>query len=167
MGTTERSLTALKEHIEDIVIASNVHKLDPELVAAIVMTESSGNKYAIRYEPAFLVRYVEPTMDDSRFASCGHRITEKISRATSWGLMQVMGLVARENGFKGKFLSQLCNPKIGLDMGCFHFAKLLRRHDGDNIRGLLAYNGGSDTGYPARVDSWRREISESGLFKKS
>ena len=131
------------------------------------MTESSGSKYAIRYEPAFLRRYVERTIEDPTLTTCGHTITEKISRATSWGLMQVMGLVARENGFKGKFLSQLCNPKIGLDIGCTHFAKLLRRHNGDHVRGLLAYNGGADEGYPTRVDTWRREISESGLFKKS
>jgi len=32
--------------------------------------------------------------------------------------MQVMGQVAREHGFEGKFLSALCDPALGLDIGC-------------------------------------------------
>ncbi len=83
--------------------------LDPALVCAIVEQESAWNSFAMRYEPAFRARYVAPL---------GLPITEEVARSTSWGLLQVMGQVARENGFDGTFLSALCEPAVGLDCGC-------------------------------------------------
>ena len=89
--------------------AATKHALDPALVCAIIEQESSWNPHAIRYEPGFRTRYVAPL---------GLPPTEEIARSISWGLMQVMGQVAREHGFEGKFLSALCDPAIGLDIGC-------------------------------------------------
>ena len=71
--------------------------------------ESAWNSFAMRYEPAFRARYVAPL---------GLAITEEVARSISWGLMQVMGQVAREHVFDGKFLSALCEPAVGLDCGC-------------------------------------------------
>lgn len=85
------------------------HALDPALLCAVVEQESAWNSFAMRYEPAFRARYVAPL---------GLAITEEVARAISWGLLQVMGQVARENGFDGKFLSALCEPAAGLDCGC-------------------------------------------------
>jgi Transglycosylase SLT domain len=79
------------------------------LVCAIIEQESAWNPHAIRYEPGFRTRYVAPL---------GLPPTEEIARSISWGLMQVMGQVAREHGFTGKFLSALCDPVVGLDIGC-------------------------------------------------
>ncbi len=59
----------------------------------------------------------------------------------SWGLMQVMGAVAREYGFSGRFLSQLCDPAVGLEYGCRHLSILLKRH-GTIRAALSAYNSG-------------------------
>lgn len=89
-------------------IAEN-HALDPALVCAVVEQESAWDAHAIRYEPAFRTRYVAPL---------GLPPTEEVARSMSWGLMQVMGQVAREHGFSSKFLSPLCNPAAGLDLGC-------------------------------------------------
>jgi hypothetical protein len=89
--------------------AAAYHELDPALVCAIIEQESAWNTYAIRYEPGFRTRYVAPLHLPS---------TEEIARSISWGLMQVMGQVAREHGFDGKFLSSLCDPALGLDLGC-------------------------------------------------
>ncbi len=86
------------------------------LVCAIVEQESAWNTYAIRYEPGFRTRYVAPL---------GLPATEEIARSISWGLMQVMGQVAREHGFTGKFLSALCDPLVGLDIGCAALASKL------------------------------------------
>lgn len=85
------------------------HALHPALICAVVEQESAWNSFAMRYEPAFRARYVAPL---------GLPITEEVARSISWGLMQVMGQVARENGFDGKFLSALCDPAAGLDCGC-------------------------------------------------
>lgn len=65
--------------------------LDPALVCAVIEEESSWDTYAMRYEPFFRERYVRPLKLTS---------TEEIARSVSWGLMQVMGQVAREHGFK-------------------------------------------------------------------
>jgi soluble lytic murein transglycosylase-like protein len=59
----------------------------------------------------------------------------------SWGLCQVMGAVAREHGFLGRFLSQLCDPPVGLEYGCRHLSGYLKRF-GDPFPALEAFNGG-------------------------
>ncbi len=109
--------------------------LDPDLVRAIVLIESSGDPWAVRYEPAFYYRYVRGKIP-------GISITEEVARATSWGLMQVMGQVARERGFQGKFLSALCDPETGLRFGALHLKRFLDRH-GDVEKAVAAYNAGS------------------------
>src|SRR5271154_2482587 len=92
------------------------HGLDPALVCAVVEQESAWDAHAMRYEPGFRSRYVAPL---------GLPPTEEVARSLSWGLMQVMGQVARERGFAGKFLSALCDPATGLDIGCAVLASKL------------------------------------------
>ena len=89
-------------------IATN-HSLDPALVCAVIEQESAWDAHAIRYEPAFRTRYVAPL---------GLPPTEEVARSISWGLMQVMGQVAREHSFAGKSLAALCDPATGIDIGC-------------------------------------------------
>lgn len=72
------------------------HNLPPELVCAICEQESSWNPFAIRYEPAFMSKYVAPLFTNNKIDA-----TEAYARAISWGLMQVMGQAARECGFHG------------------------------------------------------------------
>src|SRR5208282_5595831 len=107
-------------------VAAN-HKLDPALVCAVADQESSWNPYAIRYEPAFRSRYVAPL---------GLPPTEEVARSVSWGLMQVMGQVAREHGFSGKFLTALCEPEAGLEIGCAVLAARIAAGAGDVPRAL-------------------------------
>jgi hypothetical protein len=59
----------------------------------------------------------------------------------SWGLMQVMGAVARELGFNGRFLAELCDPPTGLEYGCRHLAGYLKRFK-EPFPALEAFNGG-------------------------
>lgn len=89
------------------------HNLDPALVCAIVEQESSWNPYAMRYEPLFFAKYVAPLFTNNKISA-----TEAYSRGFSWGLMQVMGQVAREAGFDAPSLASLCDPATALDMGC-------------------------------------------------
>jgi len=118
------------------------HALDGALVCAIVEQESAWDTHAIRYEPAFRTRYVAPL---------GLPPTEEIARSISWGLMQVMGQVAREHGFDRKFLSALCEPELGLDTGCGVFAAKLASAAGDVTRALQLWNGGANPNYAAQV----------------
>lgn len=118
------------------------HKLDPALVCAIVEQESSWQPYAIRYEPAFRSRYVAPL---------GLPPTEEVSRSMSWGLMQVMGQLAREHGFTAKFLSTLCDPQAGVDIGCTVLSAKLTAAEGDIAHALSLWNGGINPNYAPEV----------------
>ena len=118
------------------------HSLDPALICAIVEQESAWDPHAIRYEPAFRTRYVAPL---------GLPPTEEVARSISWGLMQVMGQVAREHSFTGKSLAALCDPATGLAIGCAVFATKLRARANDVERALTLWNGGANTTYAAQV----------------
>lgn len=122
---------------------ASAHGLDPALVCAIVEQESSGNPWATRYEPAFYAHYISPiagTMTP----------TEAYGRAWSWGLMQLMGECARENGYRGD-LAQLCDPQTGLDQGCVHFGKKLKAAAGEVAHALQLWNGGGNAQYSTQV----------------
>jgi soluble lytic murein transglycosylase-like protein len=131
-----------------IVLAKQIavdHGLDPVLVCAVVEQESGWLPSAIRYESAFFSKYIVPQYTANKITA-----TEAHARAFSWGLMQLMGQVAREEGFAGHMVD-LCQPAIGLDRGCVHLAKKLEEHGGDVTLGLLAWNGGSNQFYPQEV----------------
>jgi soluble lytic murein transglycosylase-like protein len=116
--------------------------LDAALVCAIVEQESAWDPHAIRYEPAFRQRYVAPL---------GLPPTEEVARSISWGLMQVMGQVAREHSFTAKSLAELCDPAMGLAMGCTVLAAKMRASDNDVQRALKRWNGGANANYAAQV----------------
>jgi len=122
--------------------AAAKHALDPSLVCAVIEQESAWDPHAIRYEPAFRARYVAPLRLPP---------TEEVARSISWGLLQVMGQVAREHGFRGKFLSALCDPAAGLDIGCAVLASKLAAAGGELARALELWNGGANPGYAAQV----------------
>lgn len=115
--------------------------VDPALVCAIVEQESSWNPWAIRFEPAFKIRYVDPL---------GLSPTEATARSFSWGLMQIMGQVAREHGYTGN-LAQLCDASTGVRWGIVHFKSKLTQAGGDVTKALLLWNGGGNPQYSAEV----------------
>jgi soluble lytic murein transglycosylase-like protein len=132
-----------------IVLAKTVaqrFKLDGALVCAVCEQESNWNPWAMRYEPAFMAKYVAPLYTANKISS-----SEAYARAFSWGLMQVMGQVARECGGDYLFLSALCDPEQGLSIGCTVLAKKLDAFKGDVAKGLLAWNGGGNPSYPTQV----------------
>lgn len=123
------------------------HQLYPALVCAIIEQESSWNPWAVRYEPAFYDRYVLPLRARGEIT---HE-TECRARATSWGLMQVMGQVARESGFTNTFLSALCDPAAGIDIGCSVLDHKLAAAEGNVSKALLLWNGGGNPNYAVEV----------------
>jgi len=133
-------LLALARH------AAEARALDPCLVCAVVEQESAWNPWAMRYEPAFFTKYVAPLYTNNKITA-----TEAYARGFSWGLMQVMGQVARESGFDAQFLSALCDPEQALAVGCKVLRKKFDASNGDNTRALLAWNGGANALYPVQV----------------
>ena len=126
--------------------AAAAQSLDPALVCAVVEQESGWNPWAIRYEPAFFAKYVANLYTNNKISA-----SEAYARGFSWGLMQVMGQVARETGFDAAFLSALCDPAEGLATGCKVLRKKFDAMAGDTTRGLLAWNGGANPAYAAQV----------------
>src|ERR1700736_1117453 len=119
--------------------------LSPSLVCAVVQQESAWNQFAMRYEAAFFAKYIAPLYVNNKINA-----TEAYARAFSWGLMQVMGEVAREFGFDGS-LAVLTDPESNLDIGCKILKHKLDWAKGDVEKGLLSWNGGATKDYPAQV----------------
>ena len=126
--------------------AAVAQSLDPALVCAVVEQESGWNPWAIRYEPLFFSKYVASLYTNNKISA-----TEAYARGFSWGLMQVMGQVAREAGFDAMFLSALCDPEQGLAVGCKVLRTKLDAAAGDATRALLVWNGGGNANYAAQV----------------
>ena len=126
--------------------AAESRALDPGLVCAVIEQESAWNPWAMRYEPAFFSKYVAPLYTNNKITA-----TEAYARGFSWGLMQVMGQVARESGFDAQFLSALCDPEQALAVGCRVLRKKFDAASGDTTLALLAWNGGANALYPAQV----------------
>jgi soluble lytic murein transglycosylase-like protein len=141
--------------------AAVAQSLDPALVCAVVEQESAWNPWALRYEPLFFAKYVACLYTNNKISA-----TEAYARGFSWGLMQVMGQVARETGFDALFLSALCDPEQGLAIGCKVLRKKIDASAGDTTRGLLAWNGGSNPAYPAQVPR-NNESQALGGFAES
>ena len=116
-----------------IVSTAGGHGLDPNLVEAVVIAESSGHTDAFRFEPGFYRRYLE---GKSEYAGQNPR---RVS--SSYGLMQVMFTTAQQYGFKDN-PEALFVPESGLQYGCLHLKTLLRWSKGDERKAAAAYNGG-------------------------
>jgi len=133
--------------------AAKKHGIDWRLVAAIVAVESNGDYMAIRYEPGFFDRYVA---GNDRAELNGHvpksiptLSTERKLRAFSFGLMQIMGQTAREQGFARDNLTELLKPSINLNQGCSYLKHLHDKRTSDLLsprarwyEAVAKYNGG-------------------------
>ncbi len=117
----------------EIAEAAAAHGLDPRVVEAVVAVESSGRTHAYRFEPKFFDRYLagKPEWKGT--------VPERVS--ASYGLMQIMYVVAKELGFSGE-PELLFVPRVGLDWGCRYLATLMAWAEGDLVQTLAAYNGG-------------------------
>lgn len=122
--------------------AARKHVLDPALICAVCEQESDWNPWAIRYEPAFQKRYVEPLGLKNQ--------SEIIARAISWGLMQTMLQSVREIGYHDH-AAALCDPFIGLEWGCQLFARKFDAAGSDVPKALQLWNGGGNPLYSQQV----------------
>lgn len=150
------------------------HGLSAQLVAALVSVESSGNPWAIRPEPRYryLVdcrtsrpfRELSPDELSSKIAPvdfpffAGSREQEWWLQQCSLGPMQVMGAVAREQGFRGPYLTALCDPEVGLPIGCRVLAGHVEWAKGDVARALAAFNAGRGNWSSTAGQTYARKV---------
>lgn len=112
--------------------------LDHNLVLAIISHETNGNPFKTRYEPAWKYLYFPRECADKLLISVE---TETVMQSMSWGLMQVMGSVAREKGFSSD-LPKLTDPQLGLEYGCMHLKHKLEVYGGNETDAISSYNAG-------------------------
>lgn len=124
--------------MKEIAKVAEKHGISLSLVAAIVMKESSGNPFAARFEPHY--RWVWEVETCAKRLPCSHE-TEMIGQKTSYGLMQMMGSVAREWGFTGWF-AELYGIEKNLQYGCKHLKQFLGQYPRVEDA-VSAYNQGS------------------------
>ena len=117
---------------------SKVNGIDVRAIAAVAMTESSGNPFVTRYEEHYTW-----LVDPEKYAKTnGIQLEqERYFQKTSWGMMQIMGGVAREMGYYGP-LTRLAEPSAGLSWGSKKLALCLRKY-GNLTDAVSAYNQGS------------------------
>ena len=101
------------------------------LVKAICCVESSFNEYAFRYEPGYKWLVGDQTVLSG---------TERTGQMCSWGLMQIMGGVARQYGYAGDF-PKLCDPQVNLNYGMTHLRNFYRKY-GNWPDAIASYNAG-------------------------
>lgn len=126
-----------KEFIPFIKKYSSLYQVEPDWIKAIILTESSGNPYAIRYEGSYPYLFeVESSAKKANVTLA----TEIASQKISWGLGQIMGALAREQGHKTSIV-ELVTPEINIKHICIRleYLKKLAKETDDIFAG---YNGG-------------------------
>jgi hypothetical protein len=136
------------------------HGISAALLSALAWKESGFYQYAFNPEPRYRYfmdirtnlpfRKVTDEETASKFppadfrAVWGDADSEWWLQQASIGIVQVMGAVARELGFRGKSLLELVKAELCLNLGAKHLAKQIARF-GSSADGLSAYNAGSPT----------------------
>jgi soluble lytic murein transglycosylase-like protein len=109
------------------------YRLDPNLVEAVCIAESSGLTSAFRYEPGFYTRYLKGKPEYAGM------IPQRVS--SSYGLLQVMYTTAQQYGYQEP-PEHLFVPETGLKYGCLHLAAMVDWAGGNVRQALAGYNGG-------------------------
>ncbi len=121
-----------------LIKAISVEKSVPaSLIAAIIIAESGGRKYAAQYQPRY-----QHTYRTNEFAKdLGITpVTELIHQKTSVGLMQIMFATARHMGYRGHYAA-FYDPETNIRYGTEYLRRLIQRH-GNLKDAISSYNQG-------------------------
>jgi hypothetical protein len=159
---------------KDLAALQSVAGLSANLILAVIAQESGGDPYAWNPEPRWRfywdVRNNKPFRSlsqaeiDSKtppadFSSlAGDRDQEWWAQEASWGLMQPMGAVARECGYRGPYLTRLVEPELNIHIGSTHLSRKIKQAGGDVRHALQLYNGGGNPRYADEVMGKMAEI---------
>jgi soluble lytic murein transglycosylase-like protein len=157
--SVEANSTPLLPFENEIERAANEQHIPAALIAGIIQEESRFDAWAERVELAYQknvrVRHAAAKWAGEHANTPSYQ-TELTDRSRSMGLMQVMGEVAREQGFTARYLSQLFEPAHSIAEGSKLLRTLLDRYPGDTLAAISAYNQGSA----------RRKHSRSSRYKR-
>lgn len=168
-------MTLRTRYKTEIDVAAAKWSIDPLLVEAVVVQESSGNTDAFRFEPAFWNRYLKGN------PKYRHLNPRRVS--SSYGLMQVMYCRLLEDKIADNDVwapELLFVPEHGLDLGCGLLRELLDwgREVSPNdpekalLAALAAYNGGRGGNdprkhWPLRNGQYARDVlTKRALLEK-
>jgi len=150
-----------RSDIVDIVRnGAKAHGLNEAIVLGLVEQESQFNPYAFRLEPHMWERVQAipyEKLSGHKPQTLPTKHTERVARAISWGLTQILGESARHYlKFADDNLTQLLDPTINVELGCCFLSRLYAASKGttqiEKYRAaLLAYNGGGNKRYPDDV----------------
>ena len=152
----ERIISLIKKYAEK-------HGLTPDIVYGVIMQESNGDQFSVRYEKNY--KWLEdPEKHKPIICSLD---TEIMFQKTSFGLMQMMGGVFRELGFRGWLSKAMIEPCIQLDYGCKFLANKIVKYG--FMGGICSYNSGSPRlngqNQYLNIDYYSQVISYSHQFK--
>ena len=109
------SQTLLVPYRTEIDSAAQRESLPPALIAAVIQEESRFDPWATRSEPRYL-RSHRVQRAAERYArehqGGANAYTEFVDRSRSYGLMQVMGETAREQGFRNRSSRSFTFPRM-------------------------------------------------------
>lgn len=158
----------------EIVHAATLYGVDADLMEALVWVESAGNPWAWNPEPRYRylwnVRTGTPfrALTEAERASetppndfpviAGDRDQEWWGQQASWGLVQIMGAVAREHGWRDPYLPSLCDVERNLAVGCKHLKGLLLWAHGDRWVAVRAYNAGKGGVRLPAAEAYARKV---------
>lgn len=109
--------------LPQVIATAKKYRIDPALLDAIIVTESTYNPWQIRYEPTFVSNVIPNGFARKNDITID---TEAQLQKFSFGLCQIMGGVARGMGFGG-LLTNLLEPGINLALGANLIANLTKR----------------------------------------
>lgn len=154
--TSSKIITLTRSMVGSLIIsAAEKNDLSPQLIAAVIIQESAGDTFAQRLEQGFFARYLRDKLYGelpgyNKIENKWKQEIERGLRAHSFGLMQIMGQTARENGFMGEF-EELFDPETNIDLGSKILSKKIISSGRDIRVGLLRWNGGGNPKYPDEV----------------
>ena len=107
---------------------------DPEVSAAVT---NAARIYGVRPDPALVHAVIEKETLHGKLKITG---TREPNGRYSYGPMQVMDTTAAMHGITDP--QSLVTPSIGIRIGTFELARLLKMFPGDTARAVAAYNAG-------------------------
>jgi hypothetical protein len=158
-----------QDHVKATVARGNYRDLRPDLVLAIIATESSGNPWAWNAEPKYRWLWnvktdaafrqmradeIDAEVPPPDFPSCSgtDRDQEWWGQQASWGLMQIMGAAAREQGFRGAYLVELVDPFTNIEYGLKHLWNYAYQYGNRSTgQALNRWSGDQSGAYSTRV----------------